>query len=184
MPTLPHRCGTPVVLESFQYLAIYVTRNAEEFQGQNLVPQLEHLCRDVAHWQVLPVSLMGQAALFKMVSLTCILYVLQNTPYRVTADFFTRVNSEVRKHLWNRGSLHISLAKLHHGVFERGLEIPEIQGYYWASQLITINKWVFVDNGEPVHWVNREAMGDLGLLVHPLRPAPRAHTPATYTDHN
>lgn len=94
---------------------------------------------DAAHWRGLPVSLMGRAVLFKMMALPRLLYAVQNTPYRIQESFFRAIESEQRKPLWGGGSPRIGLRKLQNGVYERGLAVPDIRKYYWASQLININ---------------------------------------------
>lgn len=67
-PILLSRCIAPVVHDSFQYPGIYVTWDAGEF-SEKFVPSIGSLKSDVAHWQSLPVSMMGRAVLFKMLSL-------------------------------------------------------------------------------------------------------------------
>ncbi|KAJ1141197.1 hypothetical protein NDU88_007532 [Pleurodeles waltl] len=94
MPTL-----AAVVFEGFQYFSLYVSHSADEFQRKNVFPQLEQLRSDVP-WRGLLVSLIGREALFKIMSLPRLLYALQNTSYRVAADFFPVANSELCKLLW------------------------------------------------------------------------------------
>ncbi|KAJ1176073.1 hypothetical protein NDU88_001356 [Pleurodeles waltl] len=43
MPRFPHECTAPVVLEGFQYLKIYVTRDSQEFLHRIIHPQPEKL---------------------------------------------------------------------------------------------------------------------------------------------
>lgn len=100
-PALTSRCSVPVTESGFKYLGIYITRDLGEFYKQNLGKQLDRLIADTIHWRTLPLTPMGRAALFKMMALPHLLYMLQNTPHEVSLEFFRRVESELRTLLWS-----------------------------------------------------------------------------------
>ena len=163
-PRLPPKCPIRLTREGFKYLGIFVTPEQELFYTRNLQPPLTRLKSDVAHWKTLPLSLLGRAALFKMMTLPRFLYVLHNTPYPVHKRYFAAINGEIRGLLWEGGSPRISRAKLAKSWYEGGIALPEIQYYYWAAQLTTVNKWAFVPESEPSLHLDRQLLQPKGYL--------------------
>lgn len=126
----------------------------------NVYAQLDRLRGDVGHWRNLPVSLMGHAVLFKMMALAQLIYVLQNVPFPVLEFFLGAIESELRTLLWGGGCPRIALKKLQRGVYEGGLAVPDIRLYYWATQLINVNGWVYAPLEEPAYRVDRIMFGE------------------------
>lgn len=116
---------------------------------------------------------MGRAVLFKMMALPRLLYVMQNTPYLLPEAVFRRIEAEQRRLLWGGISPRIALSKLQRGIYDGGLAVPDLRKYYWATQLININGWVFSPLEEPAYRVDRHEMGKgsyLAALYHKGRP--------------
>ena len=143
-PILPPGCEIPVAAQGFRYLGIFITPDPNLFYQRNLQPPLHRFQADAAHWQTLPISLLGRAGLYKMITLPRFIYILQNTPYKIHDSYFHRINGVLRTLLWNGGNPRIALSKLKRGWYDGGIVLPDIQSYYWAAQLITINKWAFL----------------------------------------
>ena len=127
-------------------------------------PPPEKLKSDVSHWRPLPLCLLGRAALFKMMSLPRLLYALQNTPYIVPDAYFVTINSEVRKLIWDGASPRIAQHKLSRSWYEGGIGLPDVQKYYWAAQLSTINQLAFLPQDEPAIRLDRYIMKPRGYL--------------------
>lgn len=158
IPQIPSRCPAILAVDGFTYLGIYITRNISAFFQNNLIPLVRKFASDVSHWRGLPLSLMGRAALFKMLALPRFLYVMQNTPYPIPADVFKSIRQEVSKLLWDGGIPRIAQHKLTKGVYDGGIALPDIRLYYWASQLQVVNDWVYTDTTEPAYRVDRSIM--------------------------
>ena len=163
-PIVRKECNIPVTAKSFKYLGIHITTDKEEFFRLNLSPPLERLKKDVSHWRSLSLSLLGRAALYKMMSLPRLLYALQNTPYLVPNSYFASINSEVRKLIWDGTPPRIALHKLCQGWYEGGIALPDIQKYYWAAHLTAINQWAFLPQDEPSLRMDRLLLKPTGYL--------------------
>mgnify|MGYP002805188281 CR=1 FL=1 len=58
-----------IELYKFGYLGIQITRDMEGYMTENIQPMLKKLDGDVRRWRTLPLSLVGRAAMFKMIAL-------------------------------------------------------------------------------------------------------------------
>lgn len=81
-PRSPRGVQLTEAREGFKYLGIWVSKDTSRYET-NLLPPLVRLKADTLHWKSLPVSFLGRAALFKMMSLPRFLYVLHNSPHGV-----------------------------------------------------------------------------------------------------
>lgn len=106
----------------------------------------------------LPLTLLGGAALYKMMALPRFLYALLNTPHLVPPQYFCSVESEVRSMLWNNGTPRIAFAKLTKSWCDGGIALPAISSYYWASQLMVLNHWAHRPVMDPAYRMDRHNM--------------------------
>mgnify|MGYP002804526363 CR=1 FL=1 len=125
-----------------------------------------------------PLSLLGRAALYKMMSLPRFVYALQNDPFQVPDSYFAAIEGEIRRLLWEGSDPRIALRKLTLSWFDRGIALPDIRLYYWATQLININRWSFLPQEEPALRMDRYNMQPRGFyvryMVHKMRPFAKA----------
>lgn len=161
-PRLPPNCTLEVATDSFKYLGIHITSNQDLFHTLNLQAPLQRFHKDTKHWQSLPLSLLGKAALFKMMALPRFFNGLQNTPFPVPQTYFRAIEAEVTKLLWDNKPPRIAMTKLHQSWYDGGIALPNIQGYYWAAQLIVINQWLHVPHTDPAYSLDRLQLGLAG----------------------
>lgn len=90
-PCPPKGCPIQIATTGFKYLGIFITMDRTLCYTNNLLPPLQRLKRDIANWKTLPLSLLGKAALFKMMSLPRFLYVLQNALDPVPMSYFREI---------------------------------------------------------------------------------------------
>lgn len=132
---LPTGYNIPTATVSFKYLGIHITPDPDTFQELNLQPLLLRFQQDTRHWKSLPLSLLGRAALFKMMALPRFLYALHNTPYPVPDSYFQTINATISALLWDNGPARIAITKLYRSWYDGGIALPDIKAYYWAAQL-------------------------------------------------
>lgn len=154
-PSLPSNCNLQIKTEGFKYLGIHVTHDADKFYRDNLKNQLAKLHTDVMHWRSLPLTLLGRAALFKMMGLPRFLYALHNTPFLVPNSYFQAINAEIALLLWDGKVSRIAQHKLTRSWYDGGIALPNIKYYYWASQLQVINQWLHSSQTEPAYRLDR-----------------------------
>lgn len=135
--------------DGFKYLGIHIASDPKLYYDHNLLPPLRRLRSDVEHWKSLPLSLLGRAALFKMMSLPRFLYVLHNSPGPVPAAYFAAIEREQRMLLWVKGIPRISFPKLVRGWYDGGICLPDIKKNYWAAQLAAINQGMYRPHDDP-----------------------------------
>ncbi|KAJ1125212.1 hypothetical protein NDU88_003646 [Pleurodeles waltl] len=64
--------------------------------------ELEHLGQDAPHWPTITLTIMGQEALLKMMPLLQLLYVMQNTSYKIPLEYFRKLDSQLGELLRDR----------------------------------------------------------------------------------
>ena len=65
----------------FKYLGIFVTSYENLSLAKNLKHIISEFQENISRWLKLPLTIMGRAAMFKMIMLPKLLYILQNTYY-------------------------------------------------------------------------------------------------------
>lgn len=153
-PDLPAGCPVQITTEGFKYLGIYIAADAHSRFRQNLLPPLHRLKKDTERWRALPLSLLGRATLFKMMSLPRFLYVLQNSADLVPTSYFKQIETLQRTLLWE-GRPRIALAKLHLSWYDGGIGLPDLKKYYWAAHLAAINHGTYREPNDPGYTMDR-----------------------------
>ena len=115
--------------------------------------------KDVQRWLKLPLTMLGRSAIFKMISLPKLLYVLQNTYYLIPQYIFPKIEGEVRKLIWKQGHPRIAIRSLYRNQYNGGIAMPDVKAYYLAGHLITINEWCHAPWDHPTYILERHSMG-------------------------
>ena len=149
--------------EGFKYLGVYITRDPDIAKSRNLMPVLDQMVADMCFWEPLPLSLLGRAAIFKMVCLPRLLYQLQNFPFPIAAVYFSTIETHLRGFLWQHGVVRIALTKCYKSTFDGGIALPDILAYYRAAQLVVLNEWWFGGARDPAYASEFWAMGDTSI---------------------
>lgn len=163
-PHLTNDHPIKITTEGFMYLGIFITPDPQIFYDRNLLKPLNKLRSDVRHWRTLPLTLLGRAALFKMLALPRFLYILHNCPYPIPDTYFLAIEGEIRTLLWDGGTPRIALPKLNLGWYDGGIALPNIRLYYWASQLAVINQWIHYPYNNPSIHLEEYQTGKEGYL--------------------
>lgn len=158
-PRLPPTCPIRVTTDTFKYLGIHITSDPDRFYTLNLKPPLQRLHQDVQHWKTLPLTLLGRAALFKMMALPRFLYALHNTPYPVSDAYFRAINAEVSALLWHDRPARVAANKLYRSWYDGGIALPDIKAYYWAAQLTSVNQLFHKPDTDPTYHLDRLILG-------------------------
>lgn len=116
------------------------------------------MCRAIEEslekWDLLPISMIGWINIIKMSVLPKFLYLFQAIPLPLPTSFFSTLNKNFTRFIWNnkRSRLRLSLLCL---PYERGgLKLPNMKLYYWAAQLRTAI--YYFHNAEVPAWVKIE----------------------------
>lgn len=121
-------------------------------------PILTNFKSDIERWRDLPLTLLGRAALFKMITLPQLLYVLQNSCHPLPKGTFTEIANKTLILLWQGRHPRIALKTLQRNPYNGGIALPDIEAYFWASHLIPINEWIHKNRLHPTYRLEREEM--------------------------
>lgn len=155
MPRLPPGLQLSVASEGFKYLGIWISKDTAQLYAKNLLPPLNRLRADITNWKSLPLTLLGRAALFKMMSLPRFLYALQNSPNAVPPSYFKLIDSALRDLLWENRPPRIATRKLTLGWYDGGIGLPDLKRYYWAAHLAAINQGTYRPHDDPAFQMDR-----------------------------
>ena len=133
--------------------------------AENLYPALRRLEKDVKQWRGLPLSVMGRAAIFKMIAMPRLLYILHYSPFRVPGFMIQEGRRPgARSLIWAGGQPDISLGTLQRSKFEGGIALPNLRKYYEAAQLSIVNDWAHAERDDPASRMDRLGMGTHSFL--------------------
>lgn len=114
----------------FTYLGVKITPELNIITSANYNP-LEKVTETLNCWSTLPISMIGQINLIKI--LQQFLYYFQTLPLPLSEMFYNKPNKPFSKFIWNDRRTSLNLLYL---PYERGgLQFPNLRWYYRAAQL-------------------------------------------------
>ena len=149
---------------SFKYLGITVSVIPGLAWSRNISPLIKHTKDDLRAWAGLPLNVLGRIALLKMMVLPRFLYILQNFPWRIPAQWFHTTNSLFRTFIWGKGPARIAFAKCCQSTYDGGMAMINIRLYYWAAHLIVINDWISGGWSDSTYARELKPMGIEGVM--------------------
>lgn len=108
----------------------------------------------IEKWTTMPISMIGRINLIKMVTLPKFLYLFQSLPLPLPKHFFKEINKILCRFIWNNRKPRFRLRLLYLPYDRGGLQIPNLQWYYWAAQLRCV-MFYFLTRSPPA-WVSIE----------------------------
>lgn len=150
------------VVDNFEYLGIEIRRKLNWIVSSNYESLMSEITGLVDRWMSLPPSLIGRINVLKMNVLPKMLYIFQNIPLPPPTGFFEQVKKLFTGFIWKKSKARIRLSLLYLSFNKGGLKCPNIQWYYWATQLRSI-KFYFETKDVP-QWREMESEG----LIVPL----------------
>lgn len=139
-------CPIKVVEEYITYLGIKISKNYDSLFKLNFNEGTEKLKRCIEYWKTLPLSMVGRVNAIKMVSLPKFIYLFQNLPIIIHADFFRKIESLILDFVWGYKKHRVSKKHILRPIEEGGLGLPIFKNYYWATNMKALTYW---QNGVP-----------------------------------
>lgn len=96
---LPSSCPLKIVT-SFRYLGIIVQQPISLYIKNNLDPLIRKLKSTLKIWAKLPLTLLGRINIFKIIFLTCFLYILSNSQVYIPKRIFQEIDSILTSFIW------------------------------------------------------------------------------------
>lgn len=138
----------------FKYLGITITPNINDLVICNYDPVISSVSDSMNNWSSLPISLLGRINIIKMNILPKFLYLFQSIPLAPPPQFFSRMKKLFTKFVWNNRRSRLRLSLLYLPYERGGLQLPNLQWYFWAAQIRAAAHWF---SSEPLlPWVQIE----------------------------
>ena len=97
---------------------------------------------------------MGRIETTRMNILPRLLFLFQSLPLTIPKSIFKTLDKMISNFVWQNKKARISYKKLQSAKRDGGLNLPNMQNYYWAAQLKTIMSWITGDKDSI--WVGME----------------------------
>ncbi|KAJ1164604.1 hypothetical protein NDU88_005039 [Pleurodeles waltl] len=149
----------PVRRNSFKYLGMYISLLPELTWELNFTRLTRKIRSDLLHWRTLPLNLLGRIALYKMMILPRLLYLLQNFPHPIPRKWFGEMDSLVRQFIWSGARPRLALKTCQRDVYDGGLGMSNIHSYHLATQVLVINDWMGGGWTDPAYRLELQTMG-------------------------
>lgn len=98
--TILQDCPFKIVQNYITYLGLKISKNPKLLLKLNLLEGIDKLKCNIEHWRTLPLSMIGRVNAIKMVSLPRFLYLFQNLPIWISADFFKKLETIILDFIW------------------------------------------------------------------------------------
>jgi len=154
--------------KGFKYLGVTLTPMVSHLYSANYTQLFEIIKKDLARWEILPLSMFGRIETVKMNILPRLLFLFQSLPVLVPVSAFNKLEKCISKFIWQNKRPRIRLKILMSNKDTGGLNLPNLRYYYWAAQLRAMAAWLGID--KEAEWVNIEqnSLPGVSLTVLPF----------------
>uniref|UniRef100_A0A671WUW6 Reverse transcriptase domain-containing protein n=1 Tax=Sparus aurata TaxID=8175 RepID=A0A671WUW6_SPAAU len=149
--------------EGFIYLGVRISPNISNLSSANYEPMMEEVSEEITRWTSLPLSTLGRINVVKMTILPKFLYLFQSIPLAPPPLFFPKTRKLLSNFIWNNRKPRLRLSLLYLPYERGGLQLPNLEWYYWAAQLRTATFWFSSDGFFP--WLEIEKLSSKGLAL-------------------
>lgn len=136
---------------SFTYLGVKISPTVKDIVPNNYNNLTDKVTQLLNRWNKLPISMIGRINILKMTILPKYLYFFQSIPLAPPSSLFKSLRKLFSDFIWNNKRPRIRLSLLHLPYDRGGLNVPNLEWYYWAAQ-IRAGMFYFERNHPPA-WV-------------------------------
>uniref|UniRef100_A0A3P8YTS7 Reverse transcriptase domain-containing protein n=1 Tax=Esox lucius TaxID=8010 RepID=A0A3P8YTS7_ESOLU len=150
-----------------KYLGIYIGKNVDELYKNHYCSLERKIRQDLNRWKLIPDGIYSIVETVKMMVLPQIIFLFQALQLRLPETYFYTWNKMISNFIWNNRKHRDKFKLLTQQKEGGGLGAPNIQNYYYATQTLTIMRWMKCDT--EVKWINieKERRAGVGLLIAP-----------------
>jgi len=137
----------------FKYLGITITPSIKESALCNYDPMVSTVTESMNSWSSMPISLLG---CINTIKLNILPNLFQSIPLPLPPQFFSKMKQLFTKFIWSNRRSRLRLSLLYLPYERGGLELPNLQWYFWAAQIRSAMYWVLPEPCLP--WVQIESI--------------------------
>ena len=117
--------------------------------------------QDMNRWKLVPLSIMGKIDTIRMNVLPRFLFLFKTLPLYISPMIFKCWDRMLLKFIWDDKKPRVKMKTLKLGKARGGLALPDLQDYYYASQIQTIR--MLLNDDRPIQWRSIELSMCKGL---------------------
>lgn len=147
----------------FRYMGITITSEISQLCKAHYGKLIDQIQKDFQRWEILPLSFFGRIETVRMNILPRLLYLFSSLPMWIPATNFKNFRKMISNFIWQKKKPRIKFTQLTSCKAYGGLNLPNLNLYYWAAQLCGAVEWL--RQSKEITWLTLEQSSCYGIPI-------------------